>query len=326
MKILLYFIVIILFVTGSAGCATLPQRDRTLQLIERNIPTMDGSTSTLPLRVLLVCKAFDVPCHWSNGPGEHTITTDLSGTTEHLFNNVLYDNVPNSGTHDAYLALVDQKADLILVAREPNDDELRTAAVAKVKLDIRVVALDAFVFLAHSENPVHNLSLDTASDIYSGQIKNWADVGGKDELIHAYQRDKNSGSQELMESLVMKNASMIDAPDMVEPSMMGAINKLAGDELGLGYSVYYYVVNMLPSPDVKLLSINGIAPTAETIANHTYPLTTEVYVVTLTEDTAPPLTEMFSKNTSFFARKIRDWLFTDNGQATIKESGYVPSR
>jgi hypothetical protein len=95
--------------------------------------------------------------------------------------------------------------------------------------------------------------------------------------------------------------------------MMGPFNAVGEDELGIGYSVYYYAVFMMPTPQVKLIAIDGVAPTSTNIADRIYPLTTEVYGV-VREDMPRDSTAVI----------LRDWLLTDDGQAAVAESGYVP--
>jgi phosphate transport system substrate-binding protein len=108
------------------------------------------------------------------------------------------------GTHSAYLNLINGEADLILVARSPSMMEFELAQLSGVEFDIRPVALDAFVFIANENNPVDGLSLDEIQRIYTGELTNWDQVGGPEGEIHPYQRDEQSGSQQLMLSLVMK--------------------------------------------------------------------------------------------------------------------------
>jgi phosphate transport system substrate-binding protein len=157
-------------------------------------------------------------------------------------------------------------------------------------------------------------------DIYTGKIILWDELGidvpredAASNLVHPYQRNPNSGSQELMDDLVMQGEEMIDAPDMVMPSMIGPFNAIGSDALGIGYSVYYYATSLLPTETVQVIGINGISPTKETIKDRTYPFTTEVYVVVregMESDSAALL--------------FRDWLLTEAGQAIVAESGYVP--
>jgi phosphate transport system substrate-binding protein len=110
----------------------------------------------------------------------------------------------------------------------------------------------------------------------------------------------------------MKGTPMVEAPSMVLDTMSGPINAIHSDVYGIGYSVYYYSVFMLPDENVKLIGVNGVKPTAESIANNNYPLTTEVYVV------------MRTNGWGALAPELRDWLSTGEGQSVIRESGYVP--
>ncbi len=70
---------------------------------------------------------------------------------------------------------------------------------------------------------------------------------------------------------------------------------------------------MLPDKNVKLLGVNGVKPTSDSIAKRSYPLTAEVYVVTRKDLSAGST-----------ARMLRDWFLTAEGQAAVAESGYVP--
>ena len=237
------------------------------------------------------------------GPDLATSLTEAGGLVMSIF---------HSGTHQAYVNLVQNQTDLILVARLPSDDEVDEAAKVGITLDVHPIALDAFVFLVHKENSVTSLTLEQIRDIYSGEITDWSALGGVGR-INAYQRDRNSGSQELMEELVMKGTPISDSPNMIFPSMMGPINAIHDDPLGIGYSVFYYATFMLPDENIKLLGVEGIHPSSETIANRDYPLVTEVYVVVRGD--MPP-------DSSTIA--LRDWFLTQAGQETVIESGYVP--
>jgi phosphate transport system substrate-binding protein len=102
---------------------------------------------------------------------------------------------------------------------------------------------------------------------------------------------------------------------MIFPGMMGPINAISSDPQGIGYSVYFYASFMLPDENVKLLGIEGVVPTSETIANREYSLGTEVYTVVRAD-----------MPTDSTAVMLRDWLLTADGQETVEESGYVPTR
>jgi phosphate transport system substrate-binding protein len=219
----------------------------------------------------------------------------------------------HNGTHGAYVNLIEGRADLILVARSPSSDEVELTQRERVQLDVRPVALDAFVFILNEDNPVENLTIDHLRAIYTGELVNWRDVGGEEAEIHPYQRNENSGSQELMKSLVMKDLLILDVPPMVLPKMIAPFYAVSDDPLGIGYSVYYYEQNMAPNERVKLCAVEGIDPHPQSISSKAYPFTTEVYVV-IREDLSPESS----------AYRMRDWLLSSEGQVVVEESGYVP--
>ena len=286
-----------------------------MQFTIDDYPRVDGSTSTHPLGVLIACKVLGVPYKWQAEVFDETrrIVPDDSAPDTSEVAGELSQKIIHNGTHGAYVNLIDNRADLILVARLPSDDELQQASDNGVQLESHAVALDAFVFILNIENSITSLSIQQIRDIYTGKMINWTEVGGSNEEIHAYQRDANSGSQELMKTMVMQDQEMIDAPAMVLEGMMGPINVISEDTLGIGYSVYFYEQFMAPNEKLKLCAVDGITPGADTIGQKSYPLVTEVYAVIRTE-----------LDTQSNAFKLREWLLTAEGQGVVEESGYVP--
>ena len=278
-----------------------------------DLPVVDGSTSTLPMRMLVLCGLLVVPCDWVGDPTWSPELHVWPLDPESAGSARLTEHVPNSGTHDAYMSLVDGTSDVIVVAREPSDEEQAAAAAAGFSLEVRPVALDAFVFLVNGTNPVKDLTLEQLRGIYSGQIANWVQVGGRRLPIQPYQRDPTSGSQELMLRLVMRDVPMVEAPDwLILYAMTGPFTALATDATGIGYSVYYYAEYMQPESDaVAMIAVGGVLPTAETIASGEYPLVAGVYAV-VRPDASPS------------ARAYFDWLVTEEGQGAIAGTGYVP--
>ncbi len=284
-----------------------------LRRIAADYPPYNSSTSAQPLAALIACKLQGWTCVWTQSSFDdewkvlrQREADEDSGTPE------IWMHQPPAGTHGAYVALIETQADIIFVARAPSEDEFALAEQLEVELDFQPLALDAFVFIAHVKNGVESLPLETYRAIYRGEITEWPDTGTS---LQPYRRDRNSGSQELMEALVMEGEPMIEAPEAFTTlwAMQGPIHRIAEDASGLAYSVYFYVRYMRPHPKVKLLGVDGVLPTPETIADRSYPLATEVYVVIRAAATADDP-----------ARLLRDWLLTEEGQAIVAESGYIP--
>jgi phosphate transport system substrate-binding protein len=294
---------------GTSPSSTIPDSIDTA-LILTDMPVIDGSTSTEPMRRLLYCGLIKMECGWEDYSFSEHITVRPSEMD--LDDSGFLSDLPTSGTHGSYETLIAGESDLIIVARGPSGDEVDAARSAGVEFVIAPVALDAFVFIVNDQNPIPGLSLSQIREIFSGQITDWSEVGEIARPIQPYQRNETSGSQQLMLTLVMGDLPMVEAPDMLMHFTMGGpFNSLSYDGDGIGYSVYYYTVYMQPYEDVRMIAIDGAAPTADSILDGSYPLTSEVFTVIRAGDGGS-------------TRALFDWLQTEEGQNAIAATGYVP--
>ncbi len=277
-----------------------------------NYPRVDGSTSTGPLNTLIACKVLGIDYKWMQNlyaDGTYTIYPDYNQAPEGFFG----ERVKVSQTHQSFINLIDNEVDLILSARKMSPDEKKYAQSKGVSLIETPVALDAFVFIVNEKNPIKNLSIKQIQDIYTGKITNWKEVGEKANPINPYIRDANSGSQELMETLVMAGIEMPEWPTLMISSMMMVFTYLLSDINGLCYTVHYYKEQMVREKSIKSISVDGVFPQKKTIQNRSYPFTTEVYAI-ISSDVS----------TSSTTYKLYQSLLSEDGQAVIAESGYVP--
>lgn len=258
---------------------------------KETFPKIDGSTATIPL--------------------SQAIASSILGMTKEEAAKFIKHNT----THNAYINLFDKKADIIFVT-EPSMEELNMAKAAKVELEIVPVVKEGFVFLVNTKNPINSLTTRQIQDIYQGNIKNWKKVGGEAKDIIAYQREANSGSQTLMEQIVMKELKLADSPKTIITGMEGLIESIAkydNSDKALGYSVFYYAKTMYNKDTIKLIAIDGIAPDNFTISSGKYPFTTGYYAVLRKDE---------PKDSP--ARKLLSWLIETEGQRLAEEAGYVP--
>lgn len=225
-----------------------------------------------------------------------------------------------TNTHPAYLRLVDKEVDVIVVT-EPSEDELQYAKDNGVELEVIPVVKEGFVFYVNANNPVNNLTLGQIKKIYSGKTVNWNEVGGNAGQIRPFQRPENSGSQTGMLSLVMKDTKIMTPlkEDLVE-TMESIINLVADYDNGenaIGYSYYYYATTIFETIDeaisskIKLLAIDGVKPSNETIKSGEYGLNTSYYIVTRKNDISED------------AQKLVNAMLSEEGQKIAEEAGYV---
>lgn len=177
-------------------------------------------------------------------------------------------------------------------------------------------AVDALVFVVNADNPVDSLTVEQVQKIYTGEITNWSEVGGDNLEIVPFQRNAEAGSQTAMLKLVMKDLPMMEAPaDYVRGEMGDLIEAVAaydGTHAAIGYTVYYYANDMKMADGLKILSIDGVVPCADTIRSGAYPFLNNYYVLTaadLPEDDP--------------AQILYDWILSEEGQKLVAHEGYV---
>ena len=206
----------------------------------------------------------------------------------------------------------------MLVVYEAPDSVKEELEAANVQLEQKPIGVDALVFIVNEDNPVTDLTQQQLRDIYAGKITNWKDVGGQDLDIVAFQRRSDSGSQTLFQKLLIQGGELMDPPTELAPTAMGElVDSLAAynnSANAIGFSVYYYIDQMYSKPGLRLLSVDGVMPSNDTLADGSYPLCNDFYAV-IRPDAAADSPE----------RQLYDWLDTEAGQACIKKAGYVPA-
>ena len=274
-------------------------------------PSMDGSTVCVPLAMELARQWLDLAEEDLNGFVNFSTTPNAyDRLTEGKANPTV--TIPTRG-----IMMDDTHPIDIVIGTGPNADERKAAEDAGKDLVMVPVCYDAFVFLVNSENPVEALTADEIRKIYSGTIRLWDEVGGEKALpIAAYQRPHGSGSQTAMEELVMQGWNLTAAESAYisdgMSDLIAQIGSYDNAKEALGYSYLYYVNGLYKSGDVKVLSVDGTAPTDENLQSGAYPFTVYYYAVY----------EKGNEN----AEKFVNWMISDEGQACIKQAGYVPLR
>lgn len=291
------FALVILLCVGCNGKQAQQQPEQqagrvSLKLSVEDYPVMDGSTANLPM----MAEVMSEVCGISLEEAEKLTSCNK--------------------TPAAWEAVVNGSSDILLVY-EAAEETKKLIEESGVALEITPIGRDALVFINNEQNPVSDLSQQQLKDIYTGHITNWSEIGGAEQDIVAYQRVATSGSQSLFMKLLMQDEVPMEAPQELKPAAMGElIDELArynNDGNALGYSVFYYASYMYQQPGLKMIAVDGVQPSDETIADGSYPLLNEYYVVIRSDEPADSP-----------ARQLRDWLLSAEGRAAIEKAGYVP--
>lgn len=267
-------------------------RSKTLTFddVQKNeLPIIDGAAAAFP-----VYSAF--------------VNAVYPATTE------LYDGVFEYYNTKTGYELLAQKQTDIFVGAAPSQEQVAYAQKNNTTFRYTQIGSEAFVFFVHKDNPVESLSAEQIKGIYSGEITNWSEVGGNNEKIVPFQRNEGSGSQSML--IRFMGDTPIIEPDMqsVVTGMGGIIDRVAdykNKTTSIGFSFRFYVEGMIKNPDIKMIAIDGVAPTRENIKDGSYPIIAPVYAVT------------YEGNTKENVQKLIDWMLSDEGQYIIEETGYV---
>ena len=220
----------------------------------------------------------------------------------------------------AYERLITGETDLIFVAG-PSQAQLDMAAQAGVELHLTPIGKEAFVFFVNSRNPVTSLTVEQIQGIYSGQITNWKEVGGKNQSIRPFQRAENSGSQTALQSLMGDLPLLEPEEEDVIADMGGIIRQVASYrnyKNAIGFSFRFYSTEMVADDQIRLLALNGVEPTKETIRDGSYPISSYFYAVT-----AAPIGQPAPQETDPLLSKFLDWVLSEQGQEIVERTGYV---
>lgn len=259
--------------------------------LEDNLPILDGAAAVFPVYSAFVNAVYP--------------DTVKFGTNPFVYNN----------TVKGYKLLAQKQTDIFFGAY-PSEEQLEYAKEQGTEFEFTEIGKEAFVFFVNTKNPVNGLTCGQIRRIYSGDITNWNEVGGENKPILAYQRNKGSGSQSMLERFMGDTKIMPPLKDGYNDFMGGIISDVAADYKNhthsIGFSFRYYLNTIIANPRVKMLSIDGIEPTVENISNGTYPIVTSLYAVT------------YKDNPNENVQKLIDWILSEEGQEIIEGTGYSP--
>jgi len=225
--------------------------------------------------------------------------------------------VTGGGSGTGIAALINGTVDLANASRAIKDEERAQAQANGFDPVEHVVAGDAIAIVVHPSNPVQALSIPQISDIYSGKIINWREVGGEDRPIVLLSRESNSGTHVYFLEEVLRGGREDDdtlfSPDtLLMPSSEGISAEVRQNPNAIGYDGLGYV-----TPDQKVVAVApetgapAVLPSIDTVRDDTYPISRGLFIYTAGEPGGN-------------VRAYLDWILGPEGQAIVRELGFVP--
>jgi phosphate transport system substrate-binding protein len=269
-----------------------PDGEPNLRLTD-NLPVLDGATALYPVYASFAKAVFP--------ENEYAASRGLVLCTT---------------TGGAYDNLLKGEADIIFCAA-PSDSQRKQFDESGINLRLVPIGREAFVFFVNKNNSIDNLSIKNIQDIYSGKVKNWKELNGANQKIRAFQRPENSGSQTMLKKAMGNIPVMEPRRENVSSGMGDIINQVAvyrNFSNAIGYSFLFYSTEMVKNDEIKLLSLEGIYPSRETIQDGSYPFSDSFYAIYNDTD---------DKNRNI--ESFIEWMLSSQGQELISKTGYIPT-
>jgi phosphate transport system substrate-binding protein len=225
--------------------------------------------------------------------------------------------VTGGGSGTGIAALINGTVDIANSSRQIKPEEITAAQQNGIDPVEFVVAVDALAVIVNTKNPVSELTIEQISDIFTGRITNWKDVGGRDASIVLVSRESNSGTHVyFLEQVVRRgesdNQDIFTAKTLMMPSSVGITSEVGRNPNAIGYDGLGYV-----TADEKVIAVAQdstspfILPSVETGADGSYALARNLYMYTVGEPGG-------------VIAEYLDWIRGPEGQKIVARLGFVP--
>ena len=207
-------------------------------------------------------------------------------------------DVQGGGSSSGIRAASAGTSDIGMSSRFLNEDEMDYWVVE--------IARDGLAIVVHPSNPISGLSIDQLQRVFTGEITNWREIGGKDAKIHLIAREEGSGTRGAFEELVMTGGQFITPRAIVQGSN-GAVRQLvSGDPNSIGFLSLGLV-----NDTVVALDLDGVAATAENVINGTYNL-------------FRPFLFVCREEPGGATAQFIEFILSPEGKAILAEEGLIP--
>lgn len=219
--------------------------------------------------------------------------------------------VTGGGTGVGISALMDNTTDIAMASRPIKFSEKMKIKEAGQDVDEIIVAYDALAVVVHPSNPVKQLTRQQLEDIFRGKITNWKQVGGDDRKIVVYSRETSSGTYEFFKESVLKNKNYMSS-SLSMPATGAIIQSVSQTKGAIGYVGLVYI-----NKEVKPIHVSYDAgktftePSFENAKNKAYPI-------------VRPLFYYYDVKNEGKVKPFIDYILSAEGQATVKQVGYIP--
>jgi phosphate transport system substrate-binding protein len=215
-------------------------------------------------------------------------------------------DIAAEGSTTGIAAIIDGTAQIGMSSRRAKSSEVGAASAKSVHLKPTIVAYDGIAVIVNSGNPIKSLTKKQVEQIFTGEVTDWSAVGGSGGKISVYTRNTSSGTYSDFKELAMKKRDYA-----------GGSQKMAGNEQiaaevgknanGVGYVGLAYT----KAGGIKVMSIDSVLPSVQTVHAKTYPYARPTFYYTNGDATG-------------LAKQFLDFTISGAGQKIVTQVGFVP--
>ena len=226
-------------------------------------------------------------------------------------------SVTGGGSGTGITALKNNTVDIANASRQITAKEQSELAAQGTEAVEFIVARDAIAVIVNRDNPIERLTLEQVSQIFTGRVNNWSELGGDDRPIVRTSRETNSGThvfflEEVIRLGNKEDKTIFSADTLLLPSSEGIIAEVRDNPNAIGYDGLGYITD-----DVKVIALAAgsgepyVLPSVDTVMDGSYPIARDLYVYTRGQ----PQGEV---------KNYLDWIFTPEAQKIVSDLGFVP--
>jgi phosphate transport system substrate-binding protein len=266
-----------------------------------------------------ICRSLHIPAIYIENKGSDTIVNLALAWAEayQVIKPEVRISVTGGGSGTGIAALMNGTVSIANASRSIKPEEIETSRKNGVEPVEFVIARDAIAVIVNPQNPINQLTLQQISDIYSGNIRNWNELGGEDRPIVKLSRETNSGTHVYFLETVIRlgdneNKTLFSMDTLLLPSSEGITAEVRDNPNAIGYDGLGYI-----TPEVKMIAVSKdlqtgyILPSADTVNNGSYPIARDLYMYT----NGQPTGEL---------KAYLDWIVSTEAQKIVTELGFVP--
>jgi phosphate transport system substrate-binding protein len=228
--------------------------------------------------------------------------------------------ITGGGSGTGIAGLIDGTADLANSSRPIKAEEIEIGKANGLDITEVTIAFDGISVVINKDNPVDELTVAQISKIFTGEIKNWSEVGGPDAQIVITSRDSSSGTHVFFKEEVVQLGGSAKENDYSELALFLASTSAIREEVSTNMNAIGYIGLGYLDDTVKAVAVKvdegsaAVLPSVENVMNGSYAVARGLFVYT-----PQPVNQL-----SDLAQAYLEFVLSDAGQAIVAEIGFVP--